>query len=533
MTYHLVANLNDRLWEGLEPLRWSLLALYLLLLAVIAIYGLHRYWLVFLFLRHGRREPVQPETFADLPPVTVQLPLYDEATVAERAIDAVCRLDYPADRCQIQVLDDSTGPSAAIARDACARWARAGVDIQYLHRRERTGFKAGALAAGMGRATGQFIAVFDADFVAPAGFLRQTIHHFTDPEVGMVQARWGHLNRGDSMLTRCQALFLDGHFLVEHTARNRSRCWMNFNGTAGIWRRDTITSAGGWQHDTLTEDLDLSYRSQLAGWRFVYLPDLVCPAELPPEILAFKSQQHRWTKGSIQTALKILPRVLRAPVPARVKVEAFFHLTCPLVYVCMTLLAMLAVPVLHLNVRSLGEGTIGGLLLGLLCLVMGIVSVGIFYLASQRAQRRSLAMAVLQVPVLMALGVGIAVNNARACVEALLGHQSPFVRTTKYAVTATVGAHRLKPRTTGSRRLAVIELLMGAYTLACARIAMGMEHALIGVPFLLLFAGGYLYVGLSSLLVDWQARRQQGAGVRVRATGAARARPEPAPNIER
>ena len=297
----------------------ALLGLYYSILGVLALYGVHRLVLVVLYARHRRRGAPRPPAPEEWPRVTVQLPLYNELYVARRLIDAVCRLDYPRDRLEIQVLDDSTDETAEIVRAEVARRRAAGFAIHHLRRAERTGFKAGALAAGLERTGGELIAVFDADFVPGPEFLKAAVPYFADPRVGMVQGRWEHLNRDYSLLTRVQALLLDGHFVIEHAARNRAGCFFNFNGTAGVWRRAAIAAAGGWRHDTLTEDLDLSYRAQLAGWRFVYLPDLSVPAELPVDVGGFKSQQYRWAKGSIQTARKLLGRVLAAPLPLRVK----------------------------------------------------------------------------------------------------------------------------------------------------------------------------------------------------------------------
>ena len=310
----------DVSWLNNPFIRWPLTAAYIAVLLLVGLYGIHRYWLVWLYYRNRRHVPRPHSRFEQLPGVTVQLPMYNEAQVAERIIDAAVALDYPREFLQIQVLDDSTDGSERIAAARVEYWASRGIDIEFLHRTNRHGYKAGALAEAIPRAKGALIAIFDADFVPEHDFLKRTVHQFTDPRVGMVQARWDHLNRGDSLLTRSQAIFLDGHFVIEHAARNRSDRWINFNGTAGVWRREAIESAGGWQHDTLTEDVDLSYRSQLQGWRFVFLSNVACPAELPPEINAFKSQQHRWTKGSIQTAKKLLPTLLRSNAPMRVKI---------------------------------------------------------------------------------------------------------------------------------------------------------------------------------------------------------------------
>jgi cellulose synthase/poly-beta-1,6-N-acetylglucosamine synthase-like glycosyltransferase len=277
------------------------LVAYFFVLSILGIYGWHRYFIVYQYMKNRDRVPGPPPAIGEWPVVTVQLPVYNEMYVVDRLIAAVCDLDYPLDRLQIQVLDDSTDETRDIVALAVRRYAARGFDISQVHRQDRTGYKAGALEAGLRTARGEFVAVFDADFVPQADFLRKTIPYFVDSQVGVVQARWGHLNQSYSLLTRVQAVMLDGHFVLEHGGRNRSGCFFNFNGTAGVWRRAAIADAGGWQHDTLTEDLDLSYRAQLRGWRFLFLPDLVTPAEVPVEMNAFKSQQHRWAKGSIQT----------------------------------------------------------------------------------------------------------------------------------------------------------------------------------------------------------------------------------------
>src|SRR5205823_2340953 len=322
-----------------------LVAAYVAVLALVAFYGFHRYILVYLYLKHRHDGYTPKDTFDTLPRVTVQLPMYNEDTVAERIIRASCQIDYPLDKLEIQVLDDSTDHSADIARRACEDWAAKGIPIKYIHRTNRVGYKAGALAEGLKVATGEFIAIFDADFIPPKDNLHNCIQYYTEEKVGMVQVRWDHLNRDASLLTKSQAIFLDGHFVIEHTARNRSGRFMHFNGTAGVWRRTTIDDGGGWQHDTLTEDLDLSYRCQVKGWQFVYLPQYAAPAELPPEMIAFKQQAHRWTKGSMQTAIKLLPGILRSKhLSWRIKEEAFFHLTCTIIYPLMVLLTLMMYP---------------------------------------------------------------------------------------------------------------------------------------------------------------------------------------------
>ncbi|HXT28204.1 MAG TPA: cellulose synthase family protein, partial [Vicinamibacterales bacterium] len=323
-----------------------ILVLYFFVLSILAIYGWHRYYIVYLYMKNRDKaaDTALPPPLAVLPRVTIQLPIYNEMYVADRLIDTVCEMDYPRELLDIQVLDDSTDETTDIAELAVRRHAARGFDISYLHRVDRTGYKAGALEAGLKAAKGTFIAIFDADFIPPKDFLRQTLPHFTDAKIGMVQARWGHINQDYSLLTKIQAILLDAHFVLEHGGRNRSGAFFNFNGTAGVWRREAISSAGGWQHDTLTEDLDLSYRAQLAGWKFKFLPHVVSPAEVPVEMNSFKSQQHRWAKGSIQTCMKLLPRILRSNQPLSVKAEAFFHLTANFNYLLMSVLSVLMFP---------------------------------------------------------------------------------------------------------------------------------------------------------------------------------------------
>src|SRR6266851_1547311 len=330
-------------------------ACYLAVLIGLSAYGVHRYFIIYLFLKNRKRATVPAGRFRQLPKVTVQLPIFNEVYVVERLLRSVSELDYPRNLLQIQVLDDSTDDTREVTATSVKELRQRGFDVQLIHRVDRTGFKAGALAVGLESAAGEFICILDADFVAPPDLLQRTIHFFTDPKIGMIQSRWGHLNRGYSLLTRMQAMFLDGHLLLEQTARSRSGRFFNFNGTAGLWRRSCIEEAGGWQHDTLCEDLDLSYRAQLAGWKFVFLPDVVVPAELPSTITGFHQQQHRWAKGSIQTARRILPTILRSSLPRHIKSEALFHLTNNSAYLLTVVLSLLLVPAIVIRQR-LGVG---------------------------------------------------------------------------------------------------------------------------------------------------------------------------------
>ncbi|HVX87101.1 MAG TPA: cellulose synthase family protein [Phycisphaerae bacterium] len=496
----------------IEALNAVLVSLYLLTLGILTIYGIHRYVQVYLYFKHHRKEPVPAGKFSDLPRVTVQLPMYNEMYVAERIIEGACGLDYPREKLQIQVLDDSTDESREIARECCDRMRRGGHNVQYIHRTNRQGYKAGALANGLSQATGEFVVIFDADFVPTPSMLRRSIDFFTDPNVGCVQTRWDHINRTQSMLTRCQAIFLDGHFMIEHTARNCSGRFINFNGTAGIWRRKAIEDSGGWQHDTLTEDVDLSYRAQLRGWQFVFLKDLLAPAELPPEIVAFKQQQHRWTKGQVQTAVKLLPSILRAPLPLKVKVEAFFHLTNTAVYLPAIVLSLILFPVWYLD-PSLFD-TRSELIAMAIASFCGLLtaSAGTFYMLSQKAVGRSQLATIGLVPFLMAIGMGISVINGVAVLEGLFGRRdTEFVRTPKYGTAGTRGGSDWKKKAGSFKSklslLPFIEVVCGVYLVACIAVAVMTKAAAGTVPFLCIFAFGYLYVGLLTFHSRWLANR--------------------------
>lgn len=491
----------DKTFQGLyhaNAFDMALLIPYFIVLILLASYGAHRYVLVYLYYKNKKnhtREPAQ--TFADLPRVTVQLPIFNEQYVVERLLDAVCRLDYPADKLDVQVLDDSTDETIGVASRLVDRYAAQGFPITYHHRSNREGFKAGALAAGLNPAKGEFVAIFDADFVPPENFLMRTIHHFTDPSVGMVQTRWAHINRNYSFLTQVEAILLDGHFVLEHSGRARSGVFFNFNGTAGVWRRRAIDEAGGWQHDTLTEDTDLSYRAQLKGWKFVYLQDVECPAELPVEMTAFKTQQARWAKGLIQTSKKILPRVLKSQQRFHVKLEAWYHLTANLSYPLMIVLSVLLLPAMIIRFY---QGWFQMLYIDLPLFIASTFSISSFYLVSQRELfPRTWPRAILYLPFLMALGIGLTVTNTRAVMEALLGKQSAFARTPKYRVESRKDKIRPNKYRRGLGWVPWLELLIGCYFAVTVYYAVNNENY-ITVPFLILFVVGYWYTGLMSLL---------------------------------
>ena len=366
-------------WNAFDA---ALLIPYFAVMIVLAIYGVHRYQLVYLYYKHRKdHKPDPPAYFTELPRITVQLPIYNEQFVIERLLEAICAMQYPADKLEIQLLDDSTDETQIVAANIVERYAALGHPVVYMHRTNRHGFKAGALDAGLKVAKGDLIAIFDADFVPPTDWLMKVVHHFTEPEIGMVQTRWTHLNRDYSMLTQIEAILLDGHFVLEHGARARSGDFFNFNGTAGMWRRQAIIDAGGWQHDTLTEDTDLSYRSQLAGWKFKYLPEIECPAELPIEMTAFKTQQARWAKGLIQTSIKVLPLIFKSNVPKRIKVEAVYHLTANLSYPLMVIMSALLIPAMIVRFY---QGWFQMLLIDVPLFTASSLSIAVFYLVSQR-----------------------------------------------------------------------------------------------------------------------------------------------------
>jgi glycosyltransferase involved in cell wall biosynthesis len=435
----------------------------------------------------------------------VQLPIFNEQYVVDRLLDAVCRLDYPKEKLDIQLLDDSTDETVEVARILVDRYVALGHPVTYIHRENRQGFKAGALEAGLKTAKGEFIAIFDADFVPPPDFLLKCVHHFTDPKVGMVQTRWTHINRNYSLLTQVEAILLDGHFVLEHSARSRSGVFFNFNGTAGMWRRCAIDEAGGWEHDTLTEDTDLSYRAQLKGWKFVYLQDVECPAELPVEMTAFKTQQARWAKGLIQTGKKILPRVLKSDAPFHTKLEAWYHLTANISYPLMIVLSVLLMPAMI--IRS-WQGYVQMLLIDFPLFVASTMSVSTFYMVSQKElYPKTWYKKLPYVPFLMALGgVGLTISNAVAVIEALVGKKSAFARTPKYRVKQKGEASQAKVY---RKRLGIvpwIELAVGAYFAWTVYYAVSTENYFT-VPFLLLFVFGYWYTALLSLL---QGRVERG-----------------------
>lgn len=503
--------LFDDTFAGVHQLNWfdySLLIPYFTMLLILAFYGLNRYEVLFTYLRHRKRKPASEPArrFDQLPRVTIQLPLYNERFVVERLLEEVIKIDYPAELLQIQVLDDSTDETHPFTERLCAEYRAQGHPVEYRHRTNRHGFKAGALEAGLQQATGEFVAVFDADFIVPRDFLQRTIHHFTDSGVGLVQTRWAYLNRHYNLLTEVQGMLLDGHFILEHNSRYWSGQFFNFNGTAGILRRKMIEDAGGWEHDTLTEDSDLSYRAQVKGWRFVYVPEVECYSELPVDTHGFQVQQSRWAKGLTQVAIKLLMRILKADLPFATKLEAFWHLTPNLTYPLMILTTALMLPVMMVRFYMGWQELV---LVDIPLLIATFFSVISFYVYAQKVRdpkgwKRSIVM----MPVLLAAGAALTVINSRAVMEAILGIKTSFVRTPKYAITggkkeqAAAAPKKYRRR---SGWLPYLELAFGGYFFAMVVYAIECYN-FFAVPLLMIFVAGYFWAAVSTLHQEWKDR---------------------------
>ncbi len=482
----------------------ALSILYFAVIGLLSVYGVHRLYLVALCALHRRRlERIASTPIASagdaatLPRVTIQLPLFNESTVVDRLLDAVALVDYPRDLLEIQVLDDSIDETTTLARAGVTRLCEGGIDAVYIHRTDRVGYKAGALANGLRVAKGELIAIFDADFVPQPGFVRALLPHFDDPTIAMVQTRWGYMNREMSILTRVQALQLDGHHLVENRARFGAGLLFNFSGTGGMWRRTAIDDAGGWQHDTLTEDLDLSYRAQLKGWRFIYRPDVVTPSELPEDVSAVRAQQYRWAKGTVQTARKLLGRVLSADLPHAQRIEAFFHMTphfaCPL----MVAMSVLLLPALAM---TSGGNNAEMFLIDVPLLMATTGSLAAFYMEAERAQGRSRGNAILRLPWMIALGTGLAPHMSRAVFDGMRAMAGEFVRTPKQ------GDNKARYKARADLPIAESALAVVSFLSVLAAVHTDNWFA---APFAFLFMLGYGYVAF--LVAAEQLERKRGA----------------------
>lgn len=473
-----------------------LLITYFVALSILFGFGIHGLILLYYYRKTSNIKHPEQSMPEDVPVVTIQLPLFNELYVVERLIKSVCEIEYPKDKLEIQVLDDSTDESIELTKKLVQEFADKGFDIKYIHRTNRQGFKAGALKEGLAVARGEYIAIFDADFVPKQEFLAKTVPHFNNPNVGMVQTRWEHINEDYSYLTKAQALALDGHFVIEQQVRNKAGFFINFNGTAGIWRKSCIYDAGNWQADTLTEDFDLSYRAQLKGWKFVFLNDVTSPAELPADINALKTQQFRWTKGAVETAIKLLPMVFKSDLPRNVKFECFIHLSSNIVFPFIILVALLNVPLVVIKNNVSGYDNVYSLMS---IFVLASISTFLFYTFAQRAIHVDWQKRLLLFPVFLAGSMGFAVNNTKAVIEALISKKSEFARTPKGGIIKSGDDWKKKKYTQKKVSwMVVFELLLALYFVGGVGISI-FYREIAAIPFQLMFLIGFGTVGLLSL----------------------------------
>ena len=473
-------------------------SLYIVILIALCTLGLNRYYLFYIQNKYKNKKNKPLNIFSKLPKVTIQLPIYNEMYVAKRLIESVCQLEYPTDLLEIQVLDDSTDNTRLIAIKSVNSQKSKGINIEYFHRDNRDGFKAGALENGLKYSNGELVAIFDADFIPPKDFLKKTVDYFTDEKVGIVQTRWGHINRDYSLLTKAQSILLDGHFVVEQFARFSGGYFLNFNGTAGILRKKCIEDSGGWQHDTLTEDLDLSYRAQMMGWKAVYLNDVVADAELPVDINSFKSQQHRWAKGGIQTAMKLLPSLLsNKKIDKKIKIQCLFHLLGNVSYPLLLLLILLMIPLAYLWSTIGWENVI---LFNLIAITAGTLSVFNFYLTAVKNVFGDRWITYAKyIPLSIALGSGLAINNTKAVIEALFKKDTDFNRTPKFAVTKKSDSYTKENYKTTRDFTSLIELFFGIILMI--KTIYAVKIGFYGwIPFLLIIQFGFFYISLLSFI---------------------------------
>jgi cellulose synthase/poly-beta-1,6-N-acetylglucosamine synthase-like glycosyltransferase len=474
-----------------------LLALYVPISCLLGLYGLYRARMVIVYLLVRKKDPPRPKDPEKLPRVLVQIPIYNEHKVVRRILEAIEKLDYPRDLLTVQVLDDSTDETVEAAARVCTELRARGLSIEHIRRGNRHGFKAGALAAGLLRDDSEFVAIFDADFVPTPSFLRETVPYFADEKVGLVQARWEHLNLEENLLTQVQGYFIDGHFILESTYRHRTGRFFNFNGTGGVWRRRAIDEAGGWSATSLAEDTELSIRAYLKGWRFIYLRDLKVPAELPAQVTAYKSQQHRWAKGYTEIFREQLARIWRTPIRLREKIEATLMLSNHVAFLLLGVLTILHLPLVLVR-SSFHSGTFFQFL-DLVGLNLVLLAFFAFYGLSQLEARRLTLKRFLMIPLALGLGMALMVNSSRGVLEALFGHRSEFVRTPKEGD---------RPDPSYRARMAIwqsiVEVAFGIYIFVSS-VVLASHGAGWGLPLHLLVGAGFLFLGLGSLRYHWRA----------------------------
>ncbi|MBN8584969.1 MAG: glycosyltransferase [Ignavibacteria bacterium] len=452
--------------------------------------------MIYYYLKHRHKRDDFTKELESYPVVTLQLPIYNEMYVIERLIKTVCEMDYPIDKLEIQVLDDSTDETVEIVANIVKEYQLRGFDIHHIHRTDRTGYKAGALKEGLKVAKGEFVGIFDADFIPRKNFLKIVLPFFKDPKIGMVQTRWEHLNRAYSLVTQIQALALDGHFVLEQQVRNKAGYFINFNGTSGVWRKECIFDAGNWEADTLTEDLDLSYRAQLKGWKFKYLTDFTTPSEVPSEINSLKSQQFRWTKGAIETARKMLFRVWAAKLPLKTKIMCTFHLTNNIVFPFILVACLLNMPIVLIK----NTGLYDTYFIFMSVFVLAFIASFLFYLYSQKDVYEDWRSRILLFPVFMAGSMGFAINNTKAVFEALINKKSEFVRTPKYGIEGDKDKWQDKKYVHKKfvKFSVVLELIIALYSLACVVVS-AVTLQISAIPFQLMYTFGFGLVAYLSI----------------------------------
>jgi len=480
-----------------------ILIIYASAMLFIFLYSIVQIQLVYHYLKNKKRDEkiVDPPEMEHFPFVTFQLPIYNEKYVIERLIESISVMDYPKDKFEIQVLDDSDDETSEIVSNLIKEKARLGLNIQHIQRSIRKGFKAGALAEGMTTAKGELIAIFDADFIPQRDFLLNTIKHFEDKKLGMVQAKWEHVNKNYSFLTQLQAFGLDAHFTVEQSGRNRGGHFINFNGTAGIWRKSCIVDAGGWQSDTLTEDLDLSYRAQLKGWKFKYLESCGAPAELPAHMNALKTQQYRWTKGAAECTRKNLMSVLKSNnFPLNTKLNAIFHLLNSSLFICIVVTSILSIPVLYIK-HYFPEYSLLYKLAGVF--LIGVIFLSIFYFVAfasvEKKSKRMVPEFLIKFPLFLSVSMGLSLHNGIAAFEGLIGRTTPFVRTPKFNIQDKNDSwHDNKYVTPKIGKLTYIEILLTCYFAYGLYLSIKLDDYGL-FPFILMLLLGYSYVAYLSI----------------------------------
>ncbi len=468
---------------------------YIISLTVLLVFASHGFIMIYYHNKYKKNIPTEIEEIIENKFVTIQLPLYNEMYVAERLINAVCKIEFPKDQLEIQVLDDSTDETVDVVKKIVQEKQKEGFDIVHIHRTNRQGFKAGALKEGLQKAKGNYIAIFDADFIPQKDFLKRTLRYFINDKIGMVQTRWEHLNENYSILTKIQALALDGHFVIEQSVRNKAGFFINFNGTGGMWRKECIIDAGNWHADTITEDLDLSYRAQLRGWKFVYLRDFTTPAELPSEMNALKAQQFRWTKGAIETAKKILPLVWKSNIPFRIKLQSTFHLTNNIVFPFILLAGILNVPLIFIK----NSGPYENFFNFMSIFVIAFISSFLMYLFAQKDVHTDWRKKIALFPLFMAGSMGFAVNNSRAVFEGFMNRKSEFVRTPKFKVTEKKDKLTANKyfKSTKIDNSAFIELILAVYCFIGVGASIYFAE-IAAIPFQLMFFIGFACVSILS-----------------------------------